>query len=283
MVDTVEHSNNDALRRLQSSSSKPLAQASPTQSRALRVEELSTGARRHVWSGVVVFVVIMGLALLAWHASKGRISDDRLSAEAPSASVPSISGSLGQPSVADLFAKVKQGTVMIECDNDESQGSGFILNAAPLGGPARLIVTNEHVVAACTSTAELRVSTESQTFTGSVRASDKGLDLALIDVPGLNGEALPIGPTPSVGDWVMAVGSPLGLRDTASFGFVTNVVPEENLITTDAVLGPGNSGGPLVNALGEVVGINTAVFVDAEGIGIATPTEVLCVSVVTCR
>jgi S1-C subfamily serine protease len=81
----------------------------------------------------------------------------------------------------------------------------------------------------------------------------------------------------------MAVGAPLGIANSASFGSITNVVPEEHLITSDAVLGPVNSGGPLVNASGQVVGVNAAVWEEATGISISVPLESLCLTVLTCR
>jgi S1-C subfamily serine protease len=84
-----------------------------------------------------------------------------------------------------------------------------------------------------------------------------------------------------VGDWAIAVGNPLGLDNTVTLGIVSTLkrssatvgIPNKRLdfIQTDAAINPGNSGGPLLNAQGEVIGINTAIRADAMGIGFAIP------------
>lgn len=84
-----------------------------------------------------------------------------------------------------------------------------------------------------------------------------------------------------VGDWVIAVGNPVGLDSTVTLGIVSSKkrsseevgFPDRKVtfIQTDAAINPGNSGGPLVNEAGEVVGINTAIRANTEGIGFAIP------------
>ncbi|NEO09889.1 PDZ domain-containing protein, partial [Moorena sp. SIO3I8] len=84
-----------------------------------------------------------------------------------------------------------------------------------------------------------------------------------------------------VGDWAIAVGNPLGLDNTVTLGIVSTIgrssaqagIPDKRLdfIQTDAAINPGNSGGPLLNATGEVIGINTAIRANAMGIGFAIP------------
>lgn len=84
-----------------------------------------------------------------------------------------------------------------------------------------------------------------------------------------------------MGDWVIAVGNPVGLDSTVTLGIVSSMkrsseevgFPERKVtfIQTDAAINPGNSGGPLVNEFGEVVGINTAIRANTEGIGFAIP------------
>jgi S1-C subfamily serine protease len=84
-----------------------------------------------------------------------------------------------------------------------------------------------------------------------------------------------------VGDWAIAVGNPVGLDNTVTLGIISTLhrpsaevgIPNKRLdfIQTDAAINPGNSGGPLLNAQGEVVGINTAIRADAMGIGFAIP------------
>ena len=84
-----------------------------------------------------------------------------------------------------------------------------------------------------------------------------------------------------VGNWVIAIGSPYGLEDTVTVGVISakerpvDVQDRhyEHLLQTDASINPGNSGGPLLNLQGEVIGINTAVNIQAQGIGFAIPTS----------
>jgi S1-C subfamily serine protease len=185
-------------------------------------------------------------------------------------------------SFPDLISKVKASTFVIDCPL--GQGSGFVLDVSSLAGePDSVIVTNQHVVEGCEGESELTITAQSGTYTGSALATDKDMDLATIEVPGMNLPALKPADASQVGEWAMAYGAPLGISDTASFGYVTNVKPDEFLITTDAILGPGNSGGPLVNNRGEVLGVVSAVLREADGIGIAMPPEGFCVSLLTCR
>ena len=85
-----------------------------------------------------------------------------------------------------------------------------------------------------------------------------------------------------VGDWVMAIGNPFGLEHTVTAGIVSakgrviGAGPYDNFIQTDASINPGNSGGPLINAAGEVIGVNSAIFSQSGGnvgIGFAIPID----------
>ena len=160
----------------------------------------------------------------------------------------------------------------------EGQGSGFIVDADGL------ILTNAHVVAdADTVKVSLR---DGRQFSGRVRGVDKVTDLALLQID-TKGEKLPVArlgnsETVEVGDWAIAVGNPFGLDNTVTLGIVSSLgrsssdvgIPDKRLdfIQTDAAINPGNSGGPLVNASGEVIGINTAIRAGgAQGIGFAIP------------
>ena len=144
------------------------------------------------------------------------------------------------------------------------QGSGVIFDSTGL------LLTNAHVVeGAETLSVEL---TDGRRLTGSVVGTDPLTDLAVVR---LDGE----GPWPTavlgdsdrlrVGDWAIAVGNPFGLENTVTMGIISNLNRNVSqlgilgkrldLIQTDAAINPGNSGGPLLNADGEVVGINTLV------------------------
>lgn len=157
------------------------------------------------------------------------------------------------------------------------QGSGFIISER---GD---ILTNAHVVEGTDQvTVKLK---DGRSFEGYVEGIDEVTDLAVIRI-NTAGEALPVSPLGDsdkveVGDWAIAVGNPLGLDNTVTLGIVSTLkrsstavgIPDKRIdfIQTDAAINPGNSGGPLLNAKGEVIGINTAIRADAMGIGFAIP------------
>jgi S1-C subfamily serine protease len=157
-------------------------------------------------------------------------------------------------------------------------GSGFILDKSGF------VLTNAHVVdKADKVTVRLK---DGRTFEGKVKGVDEVTDLALVKINA--GEDLPVAALGSssqvqVGDWAIAVGNPLGLDNTVTLGIVSTLrrtsrdvgINNKRLefIQTDAAINPGNSGGPLVNASGEVIGINTAIRGDAMGIGFAIPID----------
>ncbi|NET52170.1 MAG: trypsin-like serine protease [Merismopedia sp. SIO2A8] len=160
---------------------------------------------------------------------------------------------------------------------EQGQGSGFIVDASGV------ILTNAHVVSdADTVTVTLR---DGRTFDGEVKGADDALDLAVVKITGTDLPVAPLGNSEAVqvGDWAIAVGNPLGLDNTVTLGIVSTLnrsssqvgITDKRIdfIQTDAAINPGNSGGPLVNANGEVIGINTAIRADAEGIGFAIPID----------
>jgi S1-C subfamily serine protease len=159
------------------------------------------------------------------------------------------------------------------------QGSGFIIDGSGL------ILTNAHVVDnADKVTVTLK---DGRSFKGEVRGTDEITDLAVVKI-NPQGEKLPVavlGNSSSiqVGDWAIAVGNPVGLDNTVTLGIISTIgrsaakagIPDKRIdfIQTDAAINPGNSGGPLLNAQGEVIGINTAIRADAMGIGFAIPID----------
>jgi S1-C subfamily serine protease len=114
---------------------------------------------------------------------------------------------------------------------------------------------------------------------------DEPSDLAVIKIEGQNFSVAPLGQskTVQVGDWAIAVGNPFGLDNTVTLGIISTLrrssaevgIPDKrlNFMQTDAAINPGNSGGPLLNAQGEVIGINTAIRAEAVGIGFAIPID----------
>ena len=160
----------------------------------------------------------------------------------------------------------------------QSLGSGFVID------PSGLIVTNNHVIAdADEITANLG---DGRKFTAKVIGVDDKTDLALLQVDAPTPlKAVKFGRSESlrVGDWVLAIGNPFGFGGTVTAGIVSaldrdiNSGPYDHYIQTDASINRGNSGGPLFNIGGEVVGINTAIMSPTGGsigIGFSVPSEI---------
>src|SRR5206468_3900087 len=155
-------------------------------------------------------------------------------------------------------------------------GSGFVINADGY------VVTNNHVVDGAT---EIRVKlADGRELAGRVVGRDPRTDLALLKVDAHGLPTIPLGDSAAlkVGEPVMAIGNPFGLEQTVTTGIVSatgRVIgegPYDDFIQTDASINPGNSGGPLINAQGQAVGINAAIFSrsgGSVGIGFAIPTN----------
>lgn len=157
-----------------------------------------------------------------------------------------------------------------------SLGSGFVIS------PDGYVVTNNHVIAQAES---VSVTFHDNTkLPAKIIGRDAKTDLALLKVTAkksLNFVKFGNSDAMRVGDWVVAVGNPFGLGGSVSAGIVSargrniNVGPFDDFIQTDAAINRGNSGGPLFNAAGEVVGINSAIFSPtggSVGIGFAVPS-----------
>lgn len=156
----------------------------------------------------------------------------------------------------------------------KGQGSGFVIS------PDGFLLTNNHVAEGAT---EIKVKFQNgEEYPAKVVGADADSDIALLkidakkELPWLklgDSEAL------RVGDWVVAIGNPLGLGHTVTAGIVSGkgrILPEEPLndfIQTDASINPGNSGGPLLSVGGEVVGMNTAIIQGANTVGFAIPSD----------
>lgn len=163
-------------------------------------------------------------------------------------------------------------------------GSGVIIRADGY------IVTNNHVVANAT---KVKVTlNDNQTYEAAVVGTDPATDVALIKIDAANLPSIPFADSDKLrlGEWVLAIGSPLGaeLRSTITAGIVSakgRQMPNydgefkiESFIQTDAAVNPGNSGGALVNKLGELVGINTAIVSTTgsySGYSFAVPSNIV--------
>lgn len=156
-------------------------------------------------------------------------------------------------------------------------GSGFILSSDGR------IVTNAHVVE--DSDIVTVVLKDGREFEGEVLGADDVTDVAVIKINADNLPVVNLGKSEDLipGEWAIAIGNPLGLDNTVTVGIISALgrssrqvgVPDKRVsfIQTDAAINPGNSGGPLLNAQGEVIGINTAIRADAQGLGFAIPIE----------
>ncbi len=237
---------------------------------------------------VVLGMVIVGVTGFAVGQGTGSPSarDSSSSATLVAASVPSPSGSVdlfsGPHSLQALIATVTKSTMVVRCKKQD-EGTAVVLDLNSLTDEsAPTVVTNEHVIRECRSGGDLRVRYLGQRYPATVAAWDRKRDLAVLEVPELNAPPLPITTQARAGEWVLAAGTPMGYANSVSVGIVSAVVPKDHSVSTDAVVGPGSSGGPLVNAAGEVIGINTAVWEDATGITLATQVEALCIQTVNC-
>jgi serine protease Do len=160
-------------------------------------------------------------------------------------------------------------------------GTGFIFDKSGY------ILTNQHVIEGADEI-EVLVEGHKEAFKAELLGTAPDLDLAVVKITGKDDFAtLPFGSSDQmrVGDWVTAIGNPMGFDHTVSVGVLSAKereikIPDGNktrvyqhLLQTDASINPGNSGGPLLNLNGEVIGINTAVSSQAQGIGFAIPTS----------
>ncbi|MDD4568815.1 MAG: trypsin-like peptidase domain-containing protein [Tepidanaerobacteraceae bacterium] len=160
-------------------------------------------------------------------------------------------------------------------------GSGFIIN------PEGYLLTNEHVVSGAKEV-HVTVKGFEKPFKATIVGKDFNLDLAVLKIN--SSQKLPhieLGNSDNmrVGEWVIAIGNPYRLDHTVTVGVISAkgrpiTISDQasgkqrvykNLIQTDAAINPGNSGGPLISLSGEVIGINTAINAQAQGIGFAIP------------
>ncbi|MBU7583054.1 MAG: trypsin-like peptidase domain-containing protein [Nostoc sp. TH1S01] len=156
-------------------------------------------------------------------------------------------------------------------------GSGFIISGDGI------ILTNAHVIADADSVAV--VLKDGRSLQGKVVGVDRVTDVAVVRIKGTGLPTVKLGNSDNLlpGQWAIAIGNPLGLDNTVTQGIISATqrsvsdlgVPTERVdfIQTDAAINPGNSGGPLLNAQGEVIGMNTAIIQGAQGLGFAIPIK----------
>lgn len=185
-----------------------------------------------------------------------------------------VPGAFGNPLIEHFFGseffppeqRVQRGT-----------GSGFIISEDGR------ILTNAHVVEGADEVTV--VLKDGRRFEGEVVGADPVTDVAVVKIAATELPTVELGNSDNLvpGQWAIAIGNPLGLNNTVTQGIISATgrsgsdigVRDKRLdfIQTDAAINPGNSGGPLLNAQGEVIGVNTAIIGGAQGLGFAIPIE----------
>ena len=183
-----------------------------------------------------------------------------------------------------LSANVGKSVVTLYCG--DSQGTGWsakvdLSSQMKSDGTKSYLITNHHVVDGCLSGQNVEIVTATGArHTGKVVGFDEKKDVAALtttaSIPGLEW----VGESPAVGWWVGVMGSPFNNQGSLSTGIVSSILGSE--VVTSAPLNPGNSGGPVFDRAGRVIGIATAIRTNANLIGYAGSTDYLCGLLITC-
>jgi putative serine protease PepD len=185
------------------------------------------------------------------------------------------------PSLADLYAKSEDAVAYVQ--TQKGSGSGFLVASSGE------VVTNEHVIDGATKVT-VRFGEHGKALTARVVGADAGSDVAVLDVAAAAVKSikpLSLGDSSSlqVGQAAIAIGSPFGLSGTLTSGIVSSLGRDirspngstiSGVVQTDAAINPGNSGGPLLDAAGDVIGINSQIATDSgsnSGVGFAIPID----------
>lgn len=246
--------------------------------------------------GLVALIVLVSVqARLAEVESRAALSDSAAAAsQEPEASAGDRDSLFDPPAdLGALLEKVRESTVTIECKG--TQGSGWVIDLGspdPDSDPETLeldrkfpteVVTNHHVIEDCIDTPrKVTANAGDAAYDAYLYSYDEENDLALVgikqDVP-----ALELSDRPEPGWWAVAVGTPYGLEGSVSIGNVMNLNGTDIIATTP--LNSGNSGGPMVNSHGEVIGTNTWVLTGEDSPqdwNVAVAHMALCQELVTC-
>lgn len=244
------------------------------------------------FSNLIVGMILGAALVIAGQWLRPPSAQDRPTA--PIAGERSSANAMGLETIADLAEVAGKSTVNIDTTATVSAPPSSLLDAILGGEEVRkkglgsgfivredgYIITNNHVI---DSADDIRVTLhqEQKSFPARLVGRDPETDLALlkIDRKGLPVASLGSSRKIRPGDWVVAIGSPLGLQQSVTLGIVSALnrsfadFGPAHLIQTDAAINPGNSGGPLVDIHGEVIGVNVMIRRDAQNIGFAIPVE----------
>jgi putative serine protease PepD len=247
----------------------PIAQPAPQYS-APAPKKSRLGAA--VIGGAAVTALLGGAVggAVGYTVASNNSTSTAATASAASGSVGTNLANATGNSVVDLAAAVQPAVVQLDVTGSDGSGtgSGFVISADGY------IVTNNHVAGPAAKDGSIDVTfADGKTATGKLVGASPDYDLAVVKVDRTGLQTVPMGVSHDlkVGQSVIAIGSPLGLQGTVTTGIVSAldrpVTAGEgggdtsfiNAIQTDAAINPGNSGGPLINASGEVIGVNSAI------------------------
>ncbi len=233
-------------------------------------------SNRVVWSGEAGDARYTGLVdkLFNTRSNKGFLS------AAPTNFIESAE--VATPAVVNIRALIQSGNGIWGGSVSGSSGSGVIMT------PDGYIVTNHHVIDKST---DIKVTlADKREYKAKLVGSDPSTDIALLKIDESDLPFILFGNSDSlqVGEWVLAVGNPFNLESTVTAGIISakgrniNILGGgtsiESFIQTDAAVNPGNSGGALVNTVGELIGINTAIITESgsyEGYSFAVPSNLV--------
>lgn len=252
--------------------------------------------------GVLFVIALFKPDLLQWPTQPQTLTIRQAAAPTPAAGAQAVDGSFAPaaqkviPAVVNVFTQQKVRNTINPALQDpvfryffgdrldprprqaSNLGSGVIVS------PNGYILTNQHVVEAAE---EIQIAlSDGKTLPARVVGADPETDLAVLKIDATNLPAITFAEPNSlkVGDWVLAVGNPFGVGQTVTAGIVSalgrthlGINTFENFIQTDAAINPGNSGGALVDAFGNLVGVNSAIYSrtgGSQGIGFAIPVSI---------
>jgi serine protease Do len=233
---------------------------------------------RFMSSGLLATTSVLALGLVTPSLPKSvQLADWVPSSEVLATTTPLTPAEL---TPADIYEKVNPSVVTVflldENGNALSSGSGFIVRTNGL------IITNAHVVSSDHAVIAVVLADGSAIQADIVSFDRRGLDLAAIQLRGKH--QLPVATLASIedsriGDDVYAIGSPRGIRNTLTSGIIGNIAADKTAVMHSAAINGGNSGGPLVNAQGQVIGVNTMILAtpvmspDGRNTGIPIPAN----------
>ena len=232
-------------------------------------------------TGVAIGLALGGGGLLAHELDNGS-SPAQSSMQAAAAAQPVANDTT---KASTIYGGAKNAVAYVQSNTPEGQatGSGFVVSSDGY------IVTNEHVIDGA-GKVQVKVGTSSKTYDAAIVGADASRDLALLKIDAKDLPTLSLGDssTAQVGDATFAIGNPYGLDDTLTTGIVSALQRElqspngstiSGAIQTDAALNPGNSGGPLLDSSGKVIGVNAQIATGGNGsdgnvgIGFAIPSN----------